>query len=426
MSTLLEAPTRRLQMPRLAVHACRFCTAPLRLPFVDLGVTPLCQRHVAPADYFRMEPTYPLKAYVCQECRLVQLPDHATPAEIFSDYAFFSGFSSTWLQHVEDYAQAMTGRFGLSPDSFVVEVASNDGTLLKPFQQRGVKVRGIEPAANVAVAAVAAGVPTTVAFLDRRSAVAFTKKHGQADLVAANNVLAHTPNLVGFVEGLKQLLKPAGVLTVEFPHLANLIRLNQFDTIYHEHWSYFWFTTVRRVFAELGLTVFDVQRVSTHGGSLRVFACRSDAAAHPPRQSVREMLAEERADGIDDDTTYTAFAARVQESKRRLVSLLLELSENGSRVCAYGAPGKGNTLLNYCGIGPDLVHFTVDRNPQKQGNYLPGSRIPILAPEAIEQYRPDYVLVLPWNLADEIMHQLDYVRSWGGRFILPIPEVHIR
>ena len=410
-----DAPRRR---------DCRLCGDPLTTSFVDLGTHPHCQRHVTPKDYDRPEPTYPLHAYVCGGCRLVQLPDHNDPGEIFDDYAFFSGFSDTWRQHAADYAEDSIARFGLGGDSLVVEVASNDGTLLLPFRDRGVPVRGIEPARNVADAANDAGVPTESFFLGRRSGEDFAGRVGPADLVAANNVLAHVPDLNDFVAGLAALLKPGGVLTIEFPHVRNLLALNQWDTIYHEHWSYFWFTVARRALARHGLRVFDVLPVETHGGSLRLYCCRA-GAPHVQTPAVEEQLRLDRAAGIDDDATYADYAERVRETKRALLSFMIEAKRNGKTIVGYGAPGKGNTLLNYCGVGTDFLDFTVDRNPKKQGNFLPGSRVPIRAPEAIDAARPDYVLILPWNLRGEIAGQMKRIRDWGGRFVVPIPTVEV-
>ncbi len=404
--------------------SCRFCKADLRRSLVDLGVHPHCQRHVTPENYDEAEPTYPLHAYVCDTCRLVQLPNHVSPGDIFSDYAFFSGFSETWKQHSDLYADEMTRRFDLNGDSFVVEVASNDGTLLKPFQSRGIPVRGIEPAGNVAEVANAAGVPTESFFLGEATAKDFVARHDAADLVAANNVFAHVPDVNDFSAGLSALLKPGGVLTVEFPHLRRLLAENQFDTIYHEHWSYYWFSTAKAIFEARGLRVFDATEHETHGGSIRLHACWPDAP-HATTDRVAEHVALDNAAGFDDDATYDAFAERAKETKRKLLCFLIDAKRAGKTVCAYGAPGKGNTLLNYCGIGTDMVDFTVDRNPKKQGNFLPGSRIPIRSPDAIGQAKPDYVLILPWNLRHEIAEQMKDVRAWGGQFVVPIPEVEI-
>lgn len=407
------------------VGSCRFCGDALTRSFVDLGATPLCQRHVTPENFGEPEPIYPLHAYVCTGCRLVQLPDHVAPSEIFSDYAFFSGVSETWRAHVADYAEEMIGRLGLLETSLVVEVASNDGTLLQAFRRKLIPVRGIEPAENVADVARKTGIPTDCIFLGQRSAERFVAEHGRADLVAANNVFAHVPDLNDFVHGLVTLLKPEGVLTVEFPHLRNLLQLNQFDTIYHEHWSYYWITTAKRIFEHHGLRVFDVKEVDTHGGSARVYCCRADVQAHPTSPRVARQIEADAQAGFNDDATYDAFAERVRETKRKLLSFLIDAKRSGKRIVGYGAPGKGNTLLNYCGIGTDFLDFTVDRNPKKAGNFLPGSRIPICTPDAIDAVRPDYVLILPWNLKDEIMRQIAHVRHWGGRFVVPIPEVTV-
>ena len=403
--------------------ACRFCDAPLGRPFVDLGVTPLCQRHVTPANYHDAEPTFPLAAHVCDECRLVQLPDHVAPAEIFNgDYAYFSSFSASWLRHAEDYAAEMIDALALGPGSLVVEAASNDGYLLRHFAARGVPVRGVEPAANTAAAAEAVGVPTTVAFLGQATGRQIAREHGRADLVAANNVIGHVPDLRDFVAGLRALCKDDGVVTVEIPHFLRLIEGNQFDTIYHEHWQYYWFTTLCRVLAGGGLRVFDVRELPTHGGSLR--ACATPGG-RPETAAVGELVARERAFGIDDPAVYEAFAERVRETKRGLLSFLIDAKRAGKCVVGYGAPGKGNTLLNYCGVGTDMIDYTVDRSPHKQGNYLPGSRVPIFTPEKIDETRPDYVLILPWNLKDEIAGQMARVREWGGRFVVPIPELTV-
>ena len=411
--------------PAAPPHRCRFCDAVLTRSFADLGATPLCQRHVTPDRFHAAEAIYPLHALACDGCRLVQLPGHVAPAEIFEDYAFFSGFSETWKRHVDDYAAEMTRRLELSPGSLVVEVASNDGTLLQAFRRRGVPTRGIEPAENVAAAARLAGIETDAFFLDATTADAFVARRGHADLVAANNVLAHVPDLNGFVAGLAALLKPGGVLTVEFPHLRNLLAFNQFDTIYHEHWSYFWVTTAKRVIEAHGLRLFDVREVDTHGGSARLYCCRASCERFAESPNVATQVALDAAAGFDDDATYDGFAERVRETKRALLEFMIAAKRDGKRIVGYGAPGKGNTLLNYCGVGRDFLDFTVDKNPKKQGNFLPGSRIPILPPAALDAARPDLVLILPWNLKDEIVAQLPQVRGWGGRFVVPIPKVTV-
>ena len=405
---------------------CRFCGVQLHRLLVDLGTTPLCQRHVTPEKFNAAEATYPLRVYVCDECRLAQLPNHVPGEEIFdAHYAYFSSFSTTWLAHAERYANEMIDRLNLTADSQVFEAASNDGYLLQFFRKRGVGVLGIEPTANTAAAAVAKGVPTEVTFLGRKSAAAIVQKHGRADLVAGNNVLAHVPDLNDFAAGLAALLKPDGVLTMEFPHLLRLVEGNQFDTIYHEHYSYFWFATAERVFAAHGVTLFDVEELPTHGGSLRIYGQPAASRRFAASQRFEELKRAEIEAGIDDPAFYAAFAARVRETKRKLLTFLIDAKRAGKTVAAYGAPGKGNTLLNACGIGTDFIDFTVDRSPHKQGNFLPGSRIPILHPDVIAERKPNYLLILPWNLADEIMGQMAHIRDWGGKFVVPIPAVKV-
>ncbi|HLE84036.1 MAG TPA: class I SAM-dependent methyltransferase [Thermoanaerobaculia bacterium] len=418
-----------------ARHRCRFCDAPLSRVFVDLGVSPLANSYLEPEDLDRPETFYPLKAYLCEECLLVQLPEAARPEEIFTDYAYFSSYSASWVEHARRYAEMASARFGLAAESLVVEVASNDGYLLRHFRKRGVPVLGIEPAANVARAAEAAGIPTRNEFLTLETARALAAEGVRADLLVGNNVLAHVPALNDFVAALAALLAPEGVATLELPHLLRLMAEHQFDTIYHEHFSYFSFHTVRRVLGAHGLAVFDVEELPTHGGSLRVYARHAGAADPPPRsfafaqddsaERVADLLAREREAGLLEPATYDAFEERVRATKRGLLHFLLEARERGERVAGYGAPAKGNTLLNYCGVGPDLLAFTVDRSPHKQGRYLPGTRIPIAAPDRLREERPDYVLILPWNLTDEIVEQMADVRSWGGRFVVAIPEVRI-
>jgi SAM-dependent methyltransferase len=408
---------------RAPAHVCRACAGRLE-PFVDLGLSPLCEGFLTERE--RDEPLmfYPLSVRICTACWLGQLPEFVTPAAIFSDYAYFSSFSEAWLAHARGYVAAMVERFGLGGGSHVVEVASNDGYLLRNFVERGIPCLGIEPAANVAEAAEAVGVPTLVAFFGHSLAARLARDGGAADLIAGNNVLAQVPDLNDFVAGLAALLKPDGVVTLEFPHLLRLIEDNQFDTIYHEHFSYFSLASVEALMARHGLRVFDVERLWTHGGSLRVFACRT-ASSRPECAGVRDVRGAEQAGGIHELATYQAFQARVEHTKRALLALLIRLKADGKRIAGYGAPGKGNTLLNYCGIRTDFVDFTVDRNPHKHGKFLPGTGIPILPPDAIERARPDYVLILPWNLKGEITRQLAHIRDWGGRFIVPIPEAEI-
>ncbi|HKD17806.1 MAG TPA: class I SAM-dependent methyltransferase [Thermoanaerobaculia bacterium] len=403
---------------------CRFCAAPLRHVFVDLGMSPLCETFLLPSELDRMEPFYPLKVWVCERCFLVQLQEYVSPAEIFTEYAYFSSYSSSWLRHARDYTEMAIPRFGLGGRSRVVEIASNDGYLLQHFVEKGIPVLGVEPAANVARAAVEKGVPTVVKFFGRRTAEELAAEHGRADLIVGNNVLAHVPDINDFVGGLKILLDPRGVVTMEFPHLWRLIDENQFDTIYHEHFSYLSFSTVRAIFEAHGLRLFDVDRLSTHGGSLRVYAGHAeDRRTAEPR--VAELLAAEEASGFRSLERYLSFAPGVEETKRALLEFLIEARRSGRRVAAYGAPGKGNTLLNYCGIRSDFVEYAVDRNPYKHGRFTPGTHIPIHPPEKIRETRPDLILILPWNLKDEIVEQLAFVREWGGRFVVPIPRVTV-
>jgi SAM-dependent methyltransferase len=405
---------------------CRFCATPLRHVFVDLGMSPLCQRHVRPDELGQMEPFFPLLAFVCERCFLVQLEEIVAPNEIFrEDYAYFSSYSDSWLEHARRYCDAMVERFGLGADSHVVELASNDGYLLQWFAQRGMRVLGIEPSANVAAEAVKKGVPSLVRFFGRDTARHVLERHGPADLMAGNNVLAHVPDLNDFVGGAKLLLAPRGVLTMEFPHLLRLVEGNQFDTIYHEHFSYLSFGTVEEIFAHHGLTLFDVEELPTHGGSLRIYARHAEHGGLEVGPRVAELRARELAAGMRTLDYYRRFGEQVADTKRKLLRFLIEAKAAGKRVVGYGAPGKGNTLLNYCGIRGDFVDFTVDRSPHKQGNFLPGTRIPIRAPEAIRAARPDYVLILPWNLKDEIVRQMGFIREWGGRFVVPIPEVRV-
>ena len=404
---------------------CRFCGAPLRTTFLDLGSSPLCQTHIAAEQLHLMEPFYPLHAYVCEACFLVQLQEYVAPDEIFTEYAYFSSFSASWVEHARRYVEQVSERFALSPSSTVMEIASNDGYLLQHFVARGVPVLGIEPAANVARAAEAKGIPTRVGFFGRHTAEAIAAEYGCADLLLGNNVLAHVPDLNDFVAGMKRLLAPGGVITMEFPHLARLIAGNQFDTIYHEHFSYFSFVAVERVFARHGLVLFDVEELSTHGGSLRIYARHAENPALAVGATVTTLRRGEIDDGFETIDRYRGFAEQVNRTKRRLLAFLIEAKDQGKTIVGYGAPGKGNTLLNYCGIRTDLIDFTVDANPYKQGKFTPGTRIPILAPSAIAKARPDYVVILPWNLQEEISRQAAYIGAWGGRFVVPIPELRV-
>ena len=402
--------------------ACRFCAAPLDLSFADLGMSPPSNSYLEAEDLNRMERFYPLHAWVCTKCFLVQLEEFETPEQIFSDYAYFSSYSESWLAHARAYVEKVSRRFGFGQSSFAVEIASNDGYLLQYFVERGVPVLGIEPAANVAAVAEKKGVPTLVKFFGTATAKELGR---QADLVLGNNVLAHVPDLNDFVRGIATLLKPTGVATLEFPHLLRLIQENQFDTIYHEHFSYLSFATAERVFAKHGMTLFDVEELPTHGGSLRIYAKLASNGSLPVSAKVAELREREKAAGLEKAETYRSFAENVRTVKRSLLKFLIGAREAGKRVVGYGAPAKGNTLLNYCGVRTDLLEYTVDRSPHKQGRFLPGVHIPIHAPERIAETKPDYVLILPWNLTDEITAQMAHVRSWGGRFVVPIPQTRV-
>jgi SAM-dependent methyltransferase len=403
---------------------CRFCSAPLQHSFVDLGLSPLCQTHIAPEQLGDAELFYPLHALVCDRCWLVQLQEFVAPSDIFSEYAYFSSYSDSWVEHARRYADKMQKDFGISASSLVVELASNDGYLLQHFVTSGIPVLGIEPAANVAKVAREKGIRCEVMFFGREAARRIAEKYGHADLLLGNNVLAHVPDLNDFVAGMKLLLKPGGLITMEFPHLLRLIESNQFDTIYHEHFSYFSFLTVRRVFAHHSLDLFDVEELPTHGGSLRIYGQHA-GGGRSVSERVRELLERERSLGFEIVAIYSRFGERVRETKRKVLEFLIDAKRAGKTVVGYGAPGKGNTLLNYCGIRTDFIDYTVDRNPYKQGKYTPGTRIPILSPDTIRATRPDFIFVLPWNLAEEITTQLAYVREWGGRFVLPIPTVQV-
>ena len=402
--------------------SCRFCKATLQHTFVDLGSSPLCQSFLSQAQLNQMEPFYPLRVYVCEQCFLVQLPVYVGPTEIFSEYAYYSSYSDTWVDHARRYATMAQQRFGLTADSLVVELASNDGYLLQHFVRSGIPVLGIEPAANVAAAAVQNGIRTLVRFFNAETARDLLRQGTRADLIIGNNVLAQVPDLNDFISGMKILLAPQGVITVEFPHLMRLIENNEFDTIYHEHFSYFSFLTTTRIFAAHGLQVFDVEELPTHGGSLRVYARHVEDTSKPESPRVAALIAHEESRGYTHVEGYRSFDEKVKETKRRILDFLIAAKRQGKSIAGYGAPGKGNTLLNYCGIRCDFLDYTVDRNPYKQGKFLPGTHIPVLPPERIRETRPDLVLILPWNLKDEIMDQLSYIREWGGKFVIPIPE----
>jgi 2-polyprenyl-3-methyl-5-hydroxy-6-metoxy-1,4-benzoquinol methylase len=404
---------------------CRFCEATLTRSFVDLGMSPLSNAYLTGEQLSCMEPFYPLRAFVCDSCFLVQLEQYETPAHLFGDYAYFSSYAESWLAHARMYVDSMIGRFGLNSTSQVVEIASNDGYLLQYFQQKDVPVLGVEPAANVAAVARATGIPTIVKFFGVETARELASEGHSADLLIGNNVLAHVPDLNDFVAGFRKLLKVDGIVTLEFPHLLELVLRNEFDTIYHEHFSYFSFLTAESVLAKHGLTVFDVQQLPTHGGSLRLFARNTNDASRLVTPAVARLRELELDAGLRRVETYGRFAEQVKETKRNLLEFLIAAKRAGKSIVGYGAPAKGNTLLNYCGIGNDFLDYTVDRNPRKQGRYLPGSHLPICNPDRVRETRPDYLLILPWNLKDEIMQQMALIREWGGRFVVPIPRVEV-
>jgi len=408
----------------MPLAVCRLCGAELTRTFVDLGMSPLCESYVPAEQLDEAESFYPLHVRLCGSCLLVQLPAYVSGEHIFSDYAYFSSYSDSWVAHAKRYADAMIGRLGLTHDSLVTEVASNDGYLLQHFAARGIPVLGVEPAANVAEAARARGIPMEVLFLGPETGHEIAQQHGRADLVAGNNVFAHVPDIRGFAAGLRALVKDDGLVTLEFPHLLRLIERRQYDTIYHEHFQYLSLLTSSRALATAGLRVVDVDELDTHGGSLRVYA-RPEENAGEPTARVKAVLDEEESTGLHTVAGHEGFAREVLRIKSDLLGFLLTAASDGYSVAGYGAPGKGNTLLNHCGIRSDLLQYTVDRSPVKQGKFLPGTHIPIYAPERLAETRPDYILVLPWNLRDEISRQLDYVKSWGGRLVFPIPQLEI-
>jgi hypothetical protein len=404
---------------------CRSCGATLEHTFADLGRSPLANSYVKHCQLNEKEMSYPLHVRVCACCFLVQLELVAMPEDIFSEYAYFSSYSDSWLDHAKAYVDSVVERFGLTGNSRVIEIASNDGYLLQYFVQKKIPVLGIEPAKNVAEAAIQKDIPTLVRFFGEKTARDLARDGKQADLLIGNNVLAHVPDLCGFIMGLETLLATRGVITLEFPHLLRLIAENQFDTIYHEHLSYFSLITIEKLFSRYGLTVFDVEELPTHGGSLRIYACHSNDRSKDIGDRVSELVAEERTAGLDTLGGYLAFSERIETTKSKLLSFLTEAKKEGKSIAAYGAPAKGNTLLNYCRIGTELIDYTVDRSPHKQDHFLPGSHIPIHHPGKIKETRPDYLLILPWNLKDEIMQQMQHIRKWGGQFIIPIPDVKV-
>jgi SAM-dependent methyltransferase len=400
---------------------CRFCGAPLTHSVVDLGAQPPCESFLPAERFHDPEPIFPLHTKVCAECLLVQLDTDVAPDSIYTEYAYFSSYSSSWLDHAKRYVDMIAPKLGLSASSTVVELASNDGYLLKNFVARGIPAYGIDPAANVAKVARENGVPTVVAFFGVETARQLAAEGKQADLILGNNVFGHIPDINDFVGGMKLLLKSGGTVTIEIPHFMRLVENNQFDTIYHEHYCYHTLLADRAIFARHGLRLFDVEELATHGGSVRMYACHSDDP-RPVSAAVDALIAEEKRRGFDALSAYSAFGEQVKETKRKLLAFLIDARRAGKTVVGYGAPGKGNTLLNYCGIREDFVDYVVDRNPYKHGKFLPGSRIPIYAPDKIAETRPDYVLILPWNIKDEIVKQMAHIREWGGRFVVPIPE----
>lgn len=405
---------------------CRACYASMKLVLADLGSTPVSNNFLDPEALSRGELFFPLKAYVCQICRLVQLPSQHTADDLFrQDYVYFSSYSKTWLDHAKDYTTMIMNRLGLKVSSRVVEVASNDGYLLQYFRKAGFDVLGIEPCASVArVAREKHQIPTIERFFGRSSAIEIAMTHGKADLIVANNVLAHVPDINDFVAGFEVLLQDEGVATFEFPHLLNLLELVQFDTIYHEHFCYLSLLACEPIFVRAGLRIFDIEELTTHGGSLRLYACKWNAS-HVTRESVQAMSKREKLHKLDKDEPYKEFTSRVRELKWSLMSLLIDLKRRGHRIAAYGAAAKGNTLLNFCGIGPDMIDYVVDQSPFKQGKYLPGTHLPVLTPGHIFQDRPDFLMILPWNLQTEIIDLMSKIRNWGGKFIIPIPSATI-
>ncbi|WP_310485006.1 class I SAM-dependent methyltransferase [Chamaesiphon sp. VAR_48_metabat_403] len=408
-------------------HNCRFCKHPLQYTFVDLGGSPISNDFLNLEQLDKSEKFYPLHTYVCDRCFLVQLPEVESREHIFGDgdYAYFSSYSESWLKHCQNYTQLMVERFGFDRSSQIIEIASNDGYLLQYFQQQNIPVLGIEPASNVAAVAEAKGIPTLTKFFGVQTATELVALGKRADLLLGNNVLAHVPDLNDFVAGMKLILKPEGIITIEFPHLLQLIAQNQFDTIYHEHFSYFSFLTVEKVFAAHGLTLFDVEELPTHGGSLRIYGKHAENTQQPVTERVTELKAKEIAAHLDKIDTYLDFTERVESIKRQLLAFLIQAKIEGKSVVGYGAPAKGNTLLNYCGVRTDFIDYTVDRSPHKQGLFLPGTHIPIYSPDRIAETKPDYLLILPWNLKSEIVEQMAHIRDWGGKFVVPIPLLEV-
>ena len=404
---------------------CRLCEGTTFETLIDLGLSPLSNRYITGENLESQEVYFPLHTRVCNQCFLAQIPEYEKPALIFQDYAYFSSYSSSWIRHCESYCRHVISEFNLNKDSLIVEVASNDGYLLKNFIQRGISCLGIEPASNVAEVAISKGVDTKIDFFGSKCAIDIQDELGSADLIVSKNVLAHVPDIHDFVEGYRLLLKKDGVITVEFPHLLELVRNNQFDTIYHEHFSYLSLRVVQQLFDLHSLRIFDVQKVSTHGGSLRIYGTHKGSTQHPLRDQVKSVIQEEWEEGLFFQKTYQNFQLRVVEIKSKLVTLLSQIRLEQKRAVGYGAAAKGNTLLNYCGIRSDLLEFVADKSEKKQGLYLPGTRLPICSPEQLFENPPDYVLILPWNLKDEILQELSELRQLGTKFITPIPEIEV-
>ena len=404
---------------------CRFCQTPLQHTFIDLGMSPLCENFVKPAELNKMEPFYPLHVYVCSKCFLVQLEEYVSPAEIYKDYTYFSSFSDSWLSHVKEYTDTVVDRFKITANSLVTELASNDGYLLQYFLSKHIPVLGIEPAMNAAEIAIQKGIRTEVKFFGNATVHAIIETYGKTDLLIGNNVLAHVPDINDFVSAMKLFLKEEGLITMEFPHLLKLIEGNQFDTIYHEHFSYLSFTVVEAIFRHHGLEIFDVEEIPTHGGSLRIYAKHMENLSKRVSSGVALLRGREHHAGMISLNYYIDFKERVEETKWKILEFLITAKREGKTVVGYGAPGKGNTLLNYCGIRTDFIDYTVDRNPHKHYSYLPGTLIPILHPDRIRETKPDYIFILPWNLKNEIMDNLAYIGDWGGQFVVPIPEIKV-
>lgn len=424
MNAPASASAKTQDLRHEKAQRCRLCGHRLEHTFVNLGVSPLCESFLAANQLDAMEPFFPLHVLVCGNCFLVQLREYVSPEHIFTEYAYFSSYSTSWVAHAKAYCEMIKDRLGLGADSLVVELASNDGYLLQHFLPLGVPVLGVEPAANVAKVAVDKGIPTRIDFFGVLLAEKLVAEGCRADLILGNNVLAQVPNLNDFVGGMQHLLKPEGVITMEFPHLQRLIEGNQFDTIYHEHFSYFSLVTIEKMAARHGLKLIDVEELTTHGGSIRVYLAHQ-ASEHKPAKAVADTLAREHDLGFLDIETYASFADQVRRTKRKLLAFLIKVKDEGKTICGYGAPGKGNTLLNYCGIGTDFLDFTVDRNPYKHGRFTPGMRIPIHDVSSIDAAKPDYILILPWNLRHEIVQQMHHAGNWGGKFVVPIPEVEV-